>query len=198
MAFLKDSCIRVILSEHIIERCAPFSCGNPDLDDFFSCDYAAYNNQLLGKTYAFVEPGLANNIVCAFTVSNASIFTNHLPNARRKKVGKDIPSAKRDMIYPAVLIGRLGVNVNYKRKHIGSELMSNIKEWFVEPANKTGCRYLVVDAYNEPAPLDYYLHNGFSFMFSTEEQEKEYRNIATPGPLHTRLMYFDLMQIVAA
>ena len=35
-------------------------------------------------------------------------------------------------------------------------------------------------------------------MFSTEEQEKEYRNIATPGPLHTRLMYFDLMQIVAA
>ena len=33
-------------------------------------------------------------------------------------------------------------------------------------------------------------------MFSTEEQEKEYRNIMADGPLKTRLMYFDLMQIV--
>ena len=45
-------------------------------------------------------------------------------------------------------------------------------------------------------PCDYYQRNGFSFMFSTEEQEKEYRNITAGGPLKTRLMYFDLMQIV--
>ena len=36
-----------------------------------------------------------------------------------------------------------------------------------------------------------------SFMFSTEEQEKQYRNIASDGSLHTRLMFFDLMQIAA-
>ena len=34
-------------------------------------------------------------------------------------------------------------------------------------------------------------------MFSTEEQEKQYRHIAAPGQLHTRLMFFDLMQIAA-
>ena len=33
-------------------------------------------------------------------------------------------------------------------------------------------------------------------MFSTEEQERQYRNITADGPLHTRLMFFDLMQIV--
>lgn len=197
-SFLQAQCFRVNLSKRVIELCAPFSCGNQDLDDFFASDYASYSNQLLGKTYAFVEPGQTNNIVCAFTVSNASIFTNYLPNARKKKVGKDIPTAKRDLIYPAVLIGRLGVNVKYKRHHIGSELMYHIKEWFVEPTNKTGCRYLVVDAYNESTPLEYYLHNGFNFMFSTEEQEKEYRKVTASGPLHTRLMYFDLMQIVSA
>ena len=69
-------------------------------------------------------------IVCAFTVSNASIFTNYLPNARKKRVGRDVPIQKRDMIYPAVLIGRLGVNLKYMRRHIGTQLMDSIKSWF--------------------------------------------------------------------
>lgn len=43
---------------------------------------------------------------------------------------------------------------------------------------------------------EYYRKNGFDFMFSTEEQEREYRSISGDGPLHTRLMFFDLMQIV--
>ena len=74
--------------------------------------------------------------------------------------------------------------------------MDSIKSWLVNDDNKTGCRYLVVDAYNDVVPCEYYLHNGFSFMFSSEEQEKQYRNITIDGALRTRLMYFDLMQIV--
>ena len=198
MAFLTDRCARVPLSPKIVAACAPFSCGNKDLDEFFSADYLDYAEQLMGKTYAFLEIENPSEIVCAFTVSNASIFTNHLPNARRKRVGKDVPWQKRDMIYPAVLIGRLGVNRKFMRKHVGTELMQSIKSWFVDEDNKTGCRYLVVDAYNEDIPISYYKDNGFDFMFSTEEQEKQYRNIASDGSLHTRLMFFDLMQIAAA
>jgi hypothetical protein len=74
--------------------------------------------------------------------------------------------------------------------------MDSIKSWFIDDENKTGCRYLVVDAYNEATPLEYYRKNGFDFMFSTEEQEREYRSMSGDGPLHTRLMFFDLMQIV--
>ena len=70
-----------------------------------------------------------------------------------------------------------------------------IKSWFVEPYNKTGCRYLVVDAYNEDVPMAFYKKNGFDFMFSTEEQEKSYRGIVSDKPLKTRLMYFDLILI---
>ena len=47
-------------------------------------------------------------------------------------------------------------------------------------------------------PINYYRNNGFDFMFSTEEQEKLYRHIMVPGQLHTRLMFFDLMQITPA
>ena len=75
----------------------------------------------MGKTYAFVETRTLKDIICAFTVSNASIFTNYLPNARKKSIGKNLPWEKRDLIYPAVLIGRLGVNSAYKKRHVGSD-----------------------------------------------------------------------------
>ena len=198
MAFLNDRCARVLLTPKVVAACAPFSCGNKDLDEFFATDYCDYAKQLIGKTYAFIEIENPREIVCAFTVANASIFTNHLPNSRKKRIGKDVPQPKRDMIYPAVLIGRLGVNRGYLRQHIGTELMNSIKSWFIDDENKTGCRYLVVDAYNETTPLEYYRNNGFDFMFSTEEQEREYRNISGDGPLRTRLMFFDLMQIVSS
>ena len=197
MAFLKDECIRIRLSAEVVDHCSEFSCGNGDLDDFFRNDFDDYAKQLMGKTYGYVSPD-GRELVCAFTVSNASIFTNHLPNSRRKKIGAAVPFVKRDLIYPAVLIGRLGVNEKFKHQHIGSQLMDSIKDWFIEDDNKTGCRYLVVDAYNDPVPCAYYERNGFSFMFSSEEQEQSYRNIDSSETLHTRLMYFDLMNIVAS
>ena len=118
-----------------------------------------------------------------------------MPNARKKKVGKHVPHIKQDLIYPAVLIGRLGISTKFQHLHIGTEVLDFIKSWFVEPYNKTGCRYLVVDAYNEDVPVAFYKKNGFDFMFSTEEQEKSYRGIVSDKPLKTRLMYFDLILI---
>ena len=51
------------------------------------------------------------------------------------------------------------------------------------------------DAYNEEVPVAFYKNNGFDFMFSTEEQEKNYRGIVSDDPLKTRVMYFDLILI---
>ena len=193
MAFLESSCLRTVLTPSVLGRCNHFSCGNEDLDSFFRNDSVNYSRQLMGKTYAFVDAGSLKDIVCAFTVSNASIFTNYLPNARKKLIGRQLPWEKRDLIYPAVLIGRLGVNNSFKNRRVGSELLDYIKQWFVDPDNKTGCRYLVVDAYNQSIPLAFYEANGFRFMFSSEQQEREYRNIESAAALHTRMMYFDLM-----
>lgn len=95
--------------------------------------------------------------------------------------------------YPAVLIGRLGVNLNFKRKGIGRELMDFIKGWFRNSTNKTGCRFVVVDAYNEAEPLGYYVNNGFDFLFTSEDQEREYLRLPKGRPLSTRLMFFDLI-----
>jgi GNAT superfamily N-acetyltransferase len=97
--------------------------------------------------------------------------------------------------YPAVLIGRLGVNKKIHSKHVGSEIINFIKYWFVEPNNKTGCRFVLVDAYNNPFTIKFYESNGFKMMFSNEEQEKQYRRLKPDSSLNTRIMYFDLINL---
>ncbi len=136
--------------------------------------------------------------VCAFTISNDSIKANLLPNNRKKKVIKKIPREKQFRSYPAVLIGRLGVNVVFKRNGVGRELLDFIKSWFIDSNNKTGCRFIVVDSYNEKIPIAYYTRNDFEFFFSTDQQEREYTGLPDSMPLATRLLYFDLIVLSAS
>lgn len=193
LAFLADNCTFKILSADLLTKCKVFDCDHPDLNDFFQHNSLDYSNQLLGKSYCFVSDEDPTIIVCAFTISNDSIKVNTLPNSRKKKVIYKIPREKHFKSYPAVLIGRLGVNKEYKCKGIGKELMDFIKAWFVDSGNKTGCRFIVVDSYNEPGPLRYYKKNGFIPLYSSEEQEKDHAGIPEDKPLMTRLMYFDLI-----
>ena len=137
----------------VIAECRPFSCGNADLDEFFQHDAPLYSKQMLGKSYCFRLDEDSSVIVCAFTLSNDSIRVDMLPNSREKKVRKNIPRSKQMRRYPGVLIGRLGINVDFAHRGIGSELMEFIKSWFLDAGNKTGCRFLIVDAYNEEIPL---------------------------------------------
>ena len=73
--------------------------------------------------------------------------------------------------------------------------MSFIKSWFVEPNNKTGCRFVLVDAYNDEIPLKFYKKNGFTEIFSSEDEERSFLEISGTEKLNTRLLYFDLIEI---
>lgn len=193
MGFLLNNCSFHLLTHDILATCKPFKCGNPDLDEFFMKDALLYARNLLGKTYCYLLKSDPSVIVCAFTVSNDSVRVDLLPNNRKKKINKAIPREKQMRRYPAVLIGRIGVNADFAGKGIGTELLDILKIWFTEPDNKTGCRYLAVDSYNMDLTLKYYLKNGFNFMFSTEEQEAI--NASLPLPLRTRYMYYDLIDL---
>lgn len=195
MGFLLDTCTFSVLSKAILSKTKAFDCGHQDLNDFFVNDALNYSKQLLGKSYCFLLDEDPETIVCAFTISNDSIKANFLPNSRKKKVNEQIPRVKQYRSYPAVLIGRLGVSTDFKKKGIGKELMDFIKSWFIDPNNKTGCRFIVVDAYDEEEPLKYYQKNGFKFLFGDEAQERVYTGINEDRPVKTRLMYFDLIEI---
>ena len=194
MSFLFDQCSIYDLVDSA--EMAGFTCGDQDLDDFFTNDCFAYAKQLLGKSYCYKLDSDPTQIVCAFTLANAGMRVDDLPNARKKKIESDIPHVKSLKDYPAVLIGRLAVSKDFRTKHIGSDALEYIKYWFVDPFNKTGCRFIIVDAYNNPQTMSFYEHNGFKTVFSTDIQEKEYRHIGTGVTLNTRLMYFDLLSLI--
>lgn len=194
MGFLLDCCS---LSEMLsTDDVRGFACGDQDLDEFFASDCFGYAKQLLGKTYCYKLDANPQKIVCAFTLANAGIRVDDLPNARKKRIESDIPHAKSLKDYPAVLVGRLGVSQEFQNKQIGSEVLTFIKYWFVEPNNKTGCRFVIVDAYNNPGTLGFYERNGFKPVFSSDEQEKTYRHLPSGARLKTRLMYFDLLSVI--
>lgn len=174
---------------------AGFSCGDKDLDDFFTNDCFGYSRQLLGKSYCYKLDVDPSKVVCAFTLANAGIRVDDLPNARKKKIEVDIPHAKSLKDYPAVLIGRLAVSQDFRSRHIGSDVLEYIKYWFVDPNNTTGCRFIIVDAYNNDVTKAFYDRNGFKPVFSSDEQEKEYRHMKAEMQLNTRSMYFDLLSV---
>ena len=188
-----DDCTLNLYDDKALSNCHPFDCGHTDLNDFFSNDSTNYMDQLLGKTYCFALNSDPKKVIVAFTVANDSIKTTYLPQARKQSVQKLIPHAKVMRSYPAVLIGRFGVSKEVLRSGIGSEAIDFIKAWFINPKNKTGCRYVVVDAYNEERPLRFYEKNHFKFLFTTEAQEREFLKLPVDMPLKTRLMYFDLI-----
>lgn len=76
-------------------------------------------------------------------------------------------------------IGRLGISKDFQDAGIGTNIIDFIKLYFLED-NKTGCRFITVDAYNAAVP--FYEKNGFDFLIKKDESP-------------TQLMFFDLMNI---
>ena len=160
-----------------------FDCGDQVLNDFILNRSAAYQKYLLSVSYAFANPdngkilaycSLANDKVAVTDFKDKAEF-----NRFRRHHG--FPNAKRLKSYPAVKLCRLGVDTSAKGKQIGTRILNYIKSMYAME-NKAGCRFLTVDAYLGAIP--FYIKNDFQFM-----------NAEDTDP-HTRMMYFDLKDIV--
>ena len=191
MLILKNECdMLLLLEEHII---SDFDCGNADLNDFFNRDAIQYKQQMLSRTY-FLRHKVSGAVVCAFSFSASSIKTADLPGSRRKKVKEFVPREKSLKSYPGILIGRLGVSTQFSGQGVGGQLMDIIKDFCLSNFPDF-VRYLLVDAYNEPAVIRFYQKSGFALVFSTEEQENaNYRQLPDEA-LQTRYMFYDMIQL---
>ena len=190
MIDLTNDCELFVLSEE--QSMADFDCGNADLNDFFNRDAIRYKQQMLSQT-CFYRHKESNEIVCAFSFSASSIKTADLPGSRRKKVKEHIPREKSLKSYPAILIGRLGVSTKFAGHGVGSQLIDNVKDFcLINFPNFV--RFLLVDAYNEPAVIGFYQKNYFISVFSTDEQEKEAYKQPSTEALRTRYMFYDMIQ----
>lgn len=194
---LLTKCELYMITEERLAECEPVSCGNEDLDDFFSNNAVTYGKHLLGKTYQFCLKETPNVVACAFTLSNDSIrITNKFHDDYKDKFLNDTNLSEKGLRrYPAVLIGRLGTNRQFAGQGIGSAVMEFIKTWVFTTSN-IGFRFIIVDAYNTPATIHYYQKNGFKFLIEDEKLEAKYMGIGVGRlPLNTRLMYFDLLDV---
>lgn len=192
---LEDNCRMVRVDRELLDHCEIFSCGASDLDEFLYEDSLAYERYLMGKTYCWLLKEQDTKIVGFVTLANASIQTTHLQNNPKRHLHKNIPYHKQGRTYPAVLIGRIAVAKDFQGKEfqIGSQIMEFVKAWFLTDNNKTGCRYVLVDAVNSPRTLAYYERNGFKPLFRREVDEKEFYNVPIEEELKTRMYYFDLL-----
>jgi len=190
MVNLKQDCDRIFLSEK--QLISDFDCGNTDLNEFFNSDAILYRQQMLSET-CFYRHKSSGKVVCAFSFSASGIKTADLPGSRRKKVKEYVPREKTLKSYPGILIGRLGVATEFNGQGAGSQLMELIKN-FCLAQFPTFVRFLLVDAYNDPAVVGFYQKNKFTPVFSTEEQEKESYRQTPSDPLQTRYMFYDMIQ----
>ena len=163
------------------EKVKSFDCGDDDLNDFILHEAPLYRKALLAVTYVIVprESDNADVVVAFFSLSNDTIsISNFSTKTEFNRFRKHrFVNEKRLKVYPAVKIGRLGINRPIQGQGIGSFLLEFIKTYFVEE-NKTGCRFLTIDAYADAVP--FYLKNDF-LPLTTEDVDAA-----------TRLLYFDL------
>ena len=164
------------------EQVKSFNCGDADLNDFILNEAAPYRKAMLAVTYVF-EDKVTKQAAAFFSLANDKVslsdFENKTEFNRFRK--NRFVNEKRLRSYPAVKLCRFGVDESLKGQSIGTILLRFIKSYFVID-NKTGCRFITVDAYANAIP--FYMRNGFVPLNNDDKDEP------------TRLLYFDLNEVV--
>jgi len=190
MISLETECELFFVSEK--QQIAGFDCGNEDLNDFFNNKSFLFKEQMLAMTCFFRHKG-NRKIVGAFSLSPNALKAKDLPNNRQRKVRELVPREKTLQSYPAFLVGRLGVTQEFNKQGVGTQLVRFIKIFCLNNYPDF-CRFLVIDAYNSPSVLGFYLKSGFLTVFSTEEQERLAYKIKPDEELQTRYLFYDMIR----
>lgn len=163
------------------ETVKSFNCGDEDLNDFILNEAVQYRQARLAVTYVIEIKG-TDTAVGFFSLANDRVsisdFQNKTEFNRFRK--KRFINEKRLKSYPAAKICRLGVDLAAKGQSLGTFILDFIKSYFVID-NKTGCRFITVDAYINAVP--FYLKN--NFLPLSEEADTD----------QTKLLFFDLEEI---
>ncbi len=161
---------------------AAFDCGDDDLNDFLINESGLYRNALLSVTYV-VEDKESADVLAYFSLSNDKISISDFESKtefNRFRKHKFV-NEKRLRSYPAIKIGRLAIARRAQHQSIGTYLLEFIEDYFLVN-NKSGCRFVTVDAYLDAIP--FYIKNNYHFLNNDDEDRC------------TRVMYFDLASLL--
>lgn len=170
--------LSILKTDGDFKQLKKFDCGDDELNDFFRNDAFAHKQELLAEIYSFsitkaTKKGLLPSVAFVSFNNDAVQFSQE----KRKEILS--PEKAHYKFLPAVKIGRLGVIKEYQRQNIGTHLLNLTKSLFITE-NRTGCRFITIDAYNKPGVIKFYKKNDFQFLHDKDKNK------------NTRSMYFDL------
>ena len=154
--------------------CDSFDCGHDDLNEYFHKDVKWHKEELLTQKYCLYERSAPMLVLVLLDFCNDAVQLKNVPT--------EIDHRIHYRLLPAVKLTRLGVAKPFQRKGIGTHALNMVKRLFITD-NRTGCRFITVDAYNETRIIDFYQRNGFSPF-----NDKDKGN-------HTRSLFFDLKRL---
>lgn len=164
------------------DRVTSFDCKDDDLNDFLINESSLYRDALLSVTY-IVEDKVTSEVLAYFSLSNDKISLSDFESKtefNRFRKNKFV-NEKRLRSYPAIKIGRLAIADSAQHQSIGTYLLEFIEDYFIVD-NKSGCRFVTVDAYVDAIP--FYIKNNYQFLNNDDEDKR------------TRVMYFDLASLL--
>jgi predicted GNAT family N-acyltransferase len=133
-----------------------FDCGNDELNQYLR-KYAKQNDQKgISKTFVATQAATSTTIDGYYTLSTSTISF--------ESVTDDIARKLPNYPIPAVLIGRLAVDLNCQGEGLGEELLINALNRIVQISEEVGIYAVRVDATNERAKQFYLKYEFISFV----------------------------------
>lgn len=158
-----------------------FDCGNKDLNDFLCTDEVSnYEEEMLGKTTLVFYEG---ELTGYYTLSSTSLSVRYLEH----KAGFGKLSEYHINELPALLIGRLAIDLNWQKKGVGRYIVQRIAMMALDQSRNQGIRLLVVQAKEDA--FDFYRKCGFDFVMESRNEMKRFKARGT------RTMFFDVSSL---
>jgi ribosomal protein S18 acetylase RimI-like enzyme len=170
--------LEVVEDSHIY---TDFDCGDADLNEYYQEEVTYHKQELLTQTYCLRDSARPQLVLALLDFCNDAVHFRKY----KASIGIEIDERKQYKYFPAVKITRLGVKKEFQRNSLGSHILNMVKEIFVTN-NRTGCRFITVDAYNKPNVLKFYKKNGFQLL-TDKDRDKD-----------TRALFFDLKRFISS
>lgn len=162
-----DLVIHPLSSDDVDVLSSDFS-SDSDLNEFFKIDSLAYERGLWVKNYKILLKDQDEPILGLVSLLNDALrFQVKGQKRRYTHFQKNYMEA-----HPAMKVGRIAICKELAREGIGSKVLNLLKAFFLNE-NRTGCRFITVDAYNRPEVIGFYRKNGFVEIKAQDSPEAE-------------------------
>ena len=151
-----------------------FDCGDEEVTRFLREKALQDQERDLSRTMVLVDPKESATAIIGY-------HTLVMTQVRQEEIPNDRPRITRGI--PVILLGQLGVDVNFQGRGLGDLLLMDVQARTDEISQKVGIRAVMLDARNERLAVWYEKHDFVRFpgglrMFKSIQAIRQLKLIA--------------------